>query len=410
VVIDSGPELRDGPLFGTALAALTSGTYDAVPPEVAAASSGTPGRPARHRPLGGKAKPREVVVGSDEEPILQPRSESPSMAPSQSPDGRVLTGLSDLPRQATPELLGRLVSGRRVMAPTGTRGGDASTSSFKPALGLRPDDSVATSEHARGRPRRHPERGLRPRDGSRKERAATAIPCDSPDLLIRIWASRAARRATRTIHRAYWMDAARSESTAMPECAALASEWSARVDGRRAPSELVTAWAGVSLTDASSGVGHAGRCAATVGAGPDASPSGASASFRRSFAPSSSSAVPADDLIDAPAVSGGSGWLPAETASGTGIPRMAPSAVKASPLDAPAPPAPPTIAPPVAVETLPALIPAKSPEQAAPPVASLLAVNGARDEAARTNDDLGALADKIKRILDGQARRHGISV
>jgi hypothetical protein len=68
------------------------------------------------------------------------------------------------------------------------------------------------------------------------------------------------------------------------------------------------------------------------------------------------------------------------------------------------------IAPPVVVDTLPALLPAKSARRPAPPLASFLAVQEARAEAAVTVNDLSALADKIKRILDDQARRHGISV
>ena len=88
------------------------------------------------------------------------------------------------------------------------------------------------------------------------------------------------------------------------------------------------------------------------------------------------------------------------TPSGVGGPRPA----------RPGPPAPLAIAPPVGVERLPALLPAKSPRNPAPPVAALLAVRGAQVESPTTEDDLRALADKIKRILDDQARRHGISV
>ena len=396
VVIDTCPELRNGPLFGTALTALTSETYDAVAPRVAAAPSGAPGGPARLGLLSGRATPPGALAGSGEAPTWRRPPEPPSTGPSQSLDGRVLTRLLDLPRQATRELLGRLAGGRPVIALTSARNGDASTSSFRPGR--------ATPGRAPGRPRRQPERGLRGRDGRRKQRPVTAVPGDRPDLLVHTWASRAARRAAKTIHRAFRMDAAGSESTTMPECTALAPEWSSRVDGRSAPPELLTAWAGASLTDASSGVGRARRPAATVGPGPDAGRRGASASLQRSFAPSSAPALPADDLIGAPAANAGNGPLR------PGTPRATPSAVKASPLDAPAPPAPLTISPPVVVERLPALIAAKPPGESAPHVASLLAVDGARDDAARTSDDLSALADKIKRILDGQARRHGINV
>jgi hypothetical protein len=74
------------------------------------------------------------------------------------------------------------------------------------------------------------------------------------------------------------------------------------------------------------------------------------------------------------------------------------------------PPAPLDIATPVLVETLPPLLPMKLAEKPVPPVASRLAIHGAQEEATASEDDLSALADKIKRILASQARRHGIRV
>jgi hypothetical protein len=45
------------------------------------------------------------------------------------------------------------------------------------------------------------------------------------------------------------------------------------------------------------------------------------------------------------------------------------------------------------------------------PVAAAIVRQGARrSEAAAEGDDLGVLAAKIKRILDQEARRHGIDV
>jgi hypothetical protein len=44
------------------------------------------------------------------------------------------------------------------------------------------------------------------------------------------------------------------------------------------------------------------------------------------------------------------------------------------------------------------------------PVAAATARQGARAEAAIAEDDLSVLAARIKRILDEEARRHGIDV
>jgi hypothetical protein len=60
--------------------------------------------------------------------------------------------------------------------------------------------------------------------------------------------------------------------------------------------------------------------------------------------------------------------------------------------------------------SLPSLLPPQGVGMRTLPVAATTARQAAREEAALGTDDLGALADKIKLILDEQARRHGIDV
>ncbi|MGH9940552.1 MAG: hypothetical protein ACREAM_30280, partial [Blastocatellia bacterium] len=72
---------------------------------------------------------------------------------------------------------------------------------------------------------------------------------------------------------------------------------------------------------------------------------------------------------------------------------------------------PAQIAPPSLTPALPALLPSQLPGVASPKVATAVSRNGARrEEAEGKPDDLGELAEKIQRILNEEARRHGISV
>jgi hypothetical protein len=71
----------------------------------------------------------------------------------------------------------------------------------------------------------------------------------------------------------------------------------------------------------------------------------------------------------------------------------------------------PLLAPPLAAETPPTLLPSQEVFDAPTPYASAAARQAARrDEANLIEEDLDVLAVKIKRILDDEARRHGIQV
>ena len=67
------------------------------------------------------------------------------------------------------------------------------------------------------------------------------------------------------------------------------------------------------------------------------------------------------------------------------------------------------IAPPATRPTLPPLLPSQTVGLPTPPVAATIARQGAWVEAS-AEDDLDVLAAQIKRILDEEARRHGIDV
>lgn len=80
------------------------------------------------------------------------------------------------------------------------------------------------------------------------------------------------------------------------------------------------------------------------------------------------------------------------------IPKTMPTPTALQPL-APAPP------------SLPPLAPAQQREALAFPAGAITMLQGARQENALTEpEDLGALAEKIRRILEEEARRHGIDV
>ena len=69
------------------------------------------------------------------------------------------------------------------------------------------------------------------------------------------------------------------------------------------------------------------------------------------------------------------------------------------------------IVPPVVAPSLPPLLPSQGVSMPSPPVAAAIVRQGARrEETPAAEDDLNMLAAKIKRILDEEARRHGIDV
>jgi hypothetical protein len=68
------------------------------------------------------------------------------------------------------------------------------------------------------------------------------------------------------------------------------------------------------------------------------------------------------------------------------------------------------IAPPAVAPSLPRLLPPQGASEPAPALAAQIARQDARQEAMRSEDDLAGLAANIKRILDEEARRHGIDV
>lgn len=107
-----------------------------------------------------------------------------------------------------------------------------------------------------------------------------------------------------------------------------------------------------------------------------------------------------------PAEAQPAGRSPAETAAEA----AAPAALPHDPGESLAGPSP-RFAPPQAAPTLPDLRPAQRPSANLTPAAAFAAERSARREALDTEpDDLDALARKLRRILEEEARRHGIDV
>jgi hypothetical protein len=67
-------------------------------------------------------------------------------------------------------------------------------------------------------------------------------------------------------------------------------------------------------------------------------------------------------------------------------------------------------APPQLADTLPPLRPPAGPGLAAMPTASAAARRSAQREAEAAEDDLDELAGKLRKLLEEEARRHGIDV
>jgi hypothetical protein len=68
----------------------------------------------------------------------------------------------------------------------------------------------------------------------------------------------------------------------------------------------------------------------------------------------------------------------------------------------------PLLAPPLAADTSPTLAPARFAFDAPTPIASATLRREAKRDESASDDELDVLADKLKRILEEQARRHGI--
>ncbi len=447
-------ELRSGPLLGTCLAAVALDAFGSTTAEVAPDSE-----PTRHSwvPLsGGLARAQEGVAEPGGEPSRR-GSPGPSAAdPRDVPGRHPLALLLDLRRQASLELLVRLAGSQRSLTGRSVHDGNLSTPSFAPGSSRRTHKPVKRPGGALTDPLAPREAIPEDRDLGRKQRRSMpAIPSDTQGSPAHhTWAAQAVRRATKAFHHALWRNALGTLPETGLEGKALAREWSAHFAGPTAPPELLAAWAKISHRGDSAGGGHRSRRATIPNplressllerkAGAPASSGNPSPSPRsrpsatgprpadaenrqaasdrsrdpleahpeRAFCETSVSETKALRLHKSPKEWFPDGPLAYEVASEAHHdPWVTLPGAGGTPPAGPGPPAAPMIAPPVVIEALPALLPAKSPRKPAPPVASLLAVHGARAEAALTGNDLSALAEKIKRILDDQARRHGISV
>jgi hypothetical protein len=230
----------------------------------------------------------------------------------------------------------------------------------------------------------------------------------------------------------------------------LATQWSNPIDGPSLPAELLARLAGLAESIESGPRHDAGReTAQQPGASSGRTPSGSSTSTRqrghwqteapahphRSVDRADAFVSEADDLIREPS-QGSSRSRPSDRVSaispsgstrfstthqtGASQPPDRELAATTPPtwLDTSRPigsgdgesPSPARIAPPAVAPGLAPLLPPAGPAATIAPLASAIARRGARAEEAASEEDLTRLAIGIKRILDEQARRHGIDV
>lgn len=377
----TGIQLRlcDQPLLGDPLATLMAEGYrtekaePAVSAKVRKTGMGPGVIPEPHRPADGLSSSwsRKMAAGRGAKKVSIPPRISPSPGRPQSGFGKI--DINQLPPRAGYPLLSRL-AGEMV--------------------GAASDHDPAKSGH----------RGPAVAGGERKEArlasltlpgdTSTTRPIQTPQRLreeslspggneadVETWRDSTVQRAARALRR--------HDFTArrVPEVeSALSRQWASRVTGPEVSTQLLQHLAGVSVL-----VGSAGPDRVTPFAGNDRYPPGPSEMANRSpqvMGPGPVSPPAGNQELSA-GPEGVASLSPLLPSRGTTEPGMRTS---------PEPPdLPPLVAPPSA--GVPAL-----------PVAAATAQLEAWSEAVAAEDGLDVLAEKIKRILEEEARRHGIDV
>jgi hypothetical protein len=216
------------------------------------------------------------------------------------------------------------------------------------------------------------------------------------------WLSDLSERAARAL-RQNWVDRLsgynRADSPVSVEVTSPAAPWATPLDGPPAPAGLLARLIGASAANAGGSGGETQRSSVTW---PSQSPPASRQTGERS-APSQRWARPTDvpgadddstnreeqiELLSWPTVyTGPRGQIAAPTADDVY-----------------------PFAPPTAASSLPPLFSQQLAERPPFPVAAAIVRQDARQEGTAAEEDLSALATRIKRILDEQARRHGIDV
>lgn len=396
-VITVYPKLWDEPLLGNCLAVLAA--------EVArpAGIESEVARRVREGPTGSAASAaREQRSASDRGRLTRRSAFGPSAdlltvhpqtpyRPGESRPHNVGPDLTGVPRQAGLALLRRLVGERaqshQVELPCGSLimspgVGRAHRRSDRPQAKARRDAPLLEPMNFR-------EQSSEPLTETRRRPRAQPRSGAHEPTASRAWQIDLARRAVNALHGTNLSPLAPTEQGK----AFLARNWSVPIAGPLAPLELLTR--SVRLSQPNGGASHSDGHNITSQPSPDSQRSNppspandAGARTRRAIMP-----------------------VPLRGEDKESLPPLGEDSHHCAPEDVPR-----TnrwierIAPPVVIPSLPPLIRPEVVGMPVPPVATATARQGAWAEATAADDNLDVLAAKIKRILDEEARRHGIDV
>jgi hypothetical protein len=381
------PKLRDGPLLGNCLTTLTTEAAHLAQrePEVA-----RPPQAIANRLVESAARERQSASDADR-PTRWPGVSPPTgwrTVPPRSPhlsDERgarqAIADLAGLPQQASHRLLRRLIGAEEPSLGVGP-------SNHSPTLSASKIERRSSPGPPRAKPSRdglllRPEHFVKQRSvqisEDRQRAKLKPVSEGHKPAVRRAWREDLVRRARHRLRRAGLPPPVQVER----DEAVLAEQWSAPIAGPTAPPHLLIQMDGLSQHGgfgSSSGEHHhmASRPA------PD------------HYVPeSASNASGLADRIAPPTTDTSVAMTPA-IASRMGV--------EAEPL------ARTRIAPRAVTVMLPPLVSPKVVGMPAPSVAAASVLKGAQVEVDATEDDLSVLAAKIRRILEEEARRHGIDV
>jgi hypothetical protein len=400
---DVRPRLREGPLLGPSLAALTALSGGSSEPQTEAIQ---PQQRWATRPERPRALKRDREAAPADSQAATPAQSSPSKArrtteraaqvPGERPSPHPVPAPFELEPTASRATLSHLAG----ETASGEGRSHISNQRSRTTRAPRSDVSSSVSQRARGK-----QAG---RSASVDRSGADPAPRYAPASVSRAasdrqgWLSDLSERAARALRR-NWADRlsgySRSDSPVSVEVTSPAAPWATPLDGPPAPAGLLARLIGASAANAGGSGGETQRPSITW---PSQGPPASRQTGERS-APSHRWARPTDvpgadddstsreeqiELVSWPtAYAGPRGQLAAPTADDVY-----------------------PFAPPTAASSLLPLFSQQMAERPPFPAAAAIVRQDTRQEGAAAEEDLGALAARIKRILDEEARRHGIDV
>lgn len=420
------PELRDGPLFGNCLTALAAEAAHLAQrePEVA-----RPPQAIANRPVESPARERQFASDADR-PTRWPGVSPPTgwrTVPPRSPhlpDERrarqAIADLAGLPQQASHRLLHRLIGAEEP-----SRGVDPSNPS--PTISLSRVKSHSSRDASQVKPRLdapspQPEHFGRPRSahGNEGRQQAKVGPLSGghEPAAHRAWRDDLIKRAGHALRRAGASRLSPSGRSLSPATRTeqgkpvLAQQWSARIAGPVASGERLMQMVGRGSERHDVAARAAPENAHREMLAMRGHPRGAARqTLSRSRHRELLLALEGDDDQHVPDCAPEAGGLadrilpPIIDASGAmTLPVASRTRGEGDPLSLT------RIAPRAVKVMLPPFVSPKVVGMPAPSVAAASVLKGAQVEVDATEDDLSVLAAKIKRILDEEARRHGIDV